>query len=38
MGAGGALEGKSRVAMLRAAGNAITPQVAAEVLKAWMAC
>jgi hypothetical protein len=36
MGSGSTLEGKSRVKMLRAAGNCIVPQVAAEFIKCSM--
>jgi len=36
LGAGGPLEGKSRVGMLRAAGNCIVPQAAAEFIGAYM--
>jgi len=36
LGSGGALEGKSRVGMLRASGNAIVPQVSAEFIMAAM--
>ena len=36
LGSGSPLEGKSRVGMLRAAGNAIVPQVAAEFIGAYL--
>lgn len=36
LGSGSSLQGKARVGMLRAYGNAIVPQVAAEVVRAYM--
>ena len=38
LGSGGALEGKSRVGMLRAAGNAIVAPLAAEFIRSFMEC
>ena len=38
LGSGSAFEGKSRVGMLRAYGNAIVPPVAAEFIAAFMEC
>ncbi len=37
-GSGGPLEGRSRAGMLRAYGNAIVPQVAAEFVRVFMEC